>query len=641
MGGSVIAMVNAFRRIIFVIGLAVVIGSIMVTSAEDLPIIEIKEPSDGVTVYTDTIKVSGGANRGTDGVVVESVTVKGYLAKGTTSWSKDISLQLGQNEITAVATDRSGKCGMDTIYVTYIEPTPTPTNGPSPTTPTQSPPNGKADYSPAVSTPTPTLAPTPPPTGSISITTIPPGAEVYLDGSFAGNTSITLTLEDVTEGPHRVKVSKDGFCSSKTRIKHLCTGETKELIIKLEPLTGSIVVYSTPSGACVYVDGVAMNAITTCMLSEVVVGSHTIKLTKPDYFDVVKSVSVSDNNITCLHVNLTGCGYINISSNSPGANIYLDGNYTGETPKNISMVVVGNHTIKLTKLGYEDAIIRNVSVSVGRTHPVHVNLTECGYINISSDPPGANVSVDGNYMGKTPKNISTVAQGNHTIKLTKSDYFDVNNFVFVYAGKTSHLHVNLTGYGSINISSDPDGARVELDGNYMGVTPKNISKVFEGNHSIRLTKRNYKDVTEEIHVSAGNTISVSKPLSLKFWRGKEPWIPVYTALITAIATIILTFIGILYGLPFIRSKLEEKEKEKEEAKEKYLLFSVDPSYRQHLKEGDIDDKLKEVFEVNEESLTTEAKVSKIAEKQWKIVDGEMQYNIEDAKKRLDIYKKRR
>jgi hypothetical protein len=213
-------MVNGFRWMIFVIGLAVVIGSIMVTSAGSV-MIAIYSPSDGETVYTDKIAVFGGA-MGTDGAIVESVTVNGIFADGTTSWRKDISLQPGLNEITAVATDRSGNRAVATISVAYIEAPP--------------------------STPTPRLIPMP--TGSISITTTPSGAEIYWDGSFKGNTSITLEDE---VGYHKVKVSKEGF-HSVTRDIDLHKGITKKLNIELEPITGSIVVSSTPSGASVYLD---------------------------------------------------------------------------------------------------------------------------------------------------------------------------------------------------------------------------------------------------------------------------------------------------------------------------------------------------------------------------------------------------
>jgi hypothetical protein len=473
MGGSVIAMVNAFRWMVFVIGLTVVIGTIIVTSAGN-PEIEIDSPSDGDTVYTDTITVSGGAMSTEDAPVV-SVTVNGYPAEGTTSWRKVISLQPGLNTITAVAMDRSGNCDPATISVTYyIEPTTTHTNGPSPATPPTTTTISNGGYR-----PTPTPAPTP--TGSISITTKPSEAEIFWDGISKGDTPITL--EDIV-GNHKIEISKEGYRSENMNID-LYEGITKKLNIKLKPITGFIVVSSTPSGACVYLDGVDMEANTTCMLIEVVVGNHTIKLTKPDYFEVAKSVSVSDNNRTYLHVNLTGCGYINISSHPSGAKVYLDGNDTRETtPKNNCRVAVGNHTIKLTKFGYFNAT-ENVSVSVGRTPPVDVNLT---------------------------------------------------------------------GYGSLSIDSDPSGARVYLDGNYTEVTPLYLDKLDEGNHSIRLTKQSYKDVTQEIHVSAGNTIAVSKPLSLTFWGRKEPWIPVYIAIISAIVIIILAFIERNIIVAFIERK---------------------------------------------------------------------------------------
>jgi hypothetical protein len=402
MGGSVIAMVNAFRWMVFVIGLTVVIGTIIVTSAGN-PEIEIDSPSDGDTVYTDTITVSGGAMSTEDAPVV-SVTVNGYPAEGTTSWRKVISLQPGLNTITAVAMDRSGNCDPATISVTYyIEPTTTHTNGPSPATPPTTTTISNGGYR-----PTPTPAPTP--TGSISITTKPSEAEIFWDGISKGDTPITL--EDIV-GNHKIEISKEGYRSENMNID-LYEGITKKLNIKLKPITGFIVVSSTPSGACVYLDGVDMEANTTCMLIEVVVGNHTIKLTKPDYFEVAKS-----------------------------------------------------------------------AVSVGRTPPVDVNLT---------------------------------------------------------------------GYGSLSIDSDPSGARVYLDGNYTEVTPLYLDKLDEGNHSIRLTKQSYKDVTQEIHVSAGNTISVSKPLSLTFWGRKEPWIPVYIAIISAIVIIILAFIERNIIVAFIERK---------------------------------------------------------------------------------------
>jgi hypothetical protein len=429
----VIAMVNAFRWIIFVIGLAVVIGSIMVTSVGGLRI-EINSPSDGDTVSTDKTTVYGCAIMDPSGAVVESVIVTvndhPHLAYGTPSWHSElISLQPGRNEITAVAIDESGKSvTTPTIYVNY-EPNTTHTNGPSPATPPTTTTISNGGYR-------PTPAPTPTPTGSISITTKPSEAKIFWDGVFKGNT--TIALEDVI-GNHRVKISKEGFKNVTSRISlYEDMPITRHFV--LEPINGSIAVSSTPSGAIVYLDNDNMSVITPCMLN-VNVGEHTLKLTKSDYFDETENVSVSVDKIEYVHVNLTGYGSISISSNPDGAYVYLDNNYMNKTCE-LSEVVVGQHTIKLTKSGYFN-VTKNVSVSVGITHPVRINLTECCSISISTNPSGAKVYLDGNYKGETPKNISKVPQGNHSIEFKKLDYVSVTKNIQVSAGETTSVRVRL------------------------------------------------------------------------------------------------------------------------------------------------------------------------------------------------------
>jgi hypothetical protein len=329
--------------------------------------------------------------------------------------------------------------------VTYIASTPSPALTTPTPLPTAIPTGGPRP------TPRPIPAPTPMPTGSISITTTPSGAEVYLDNSDSSKGITPITLEDVTVGHHKVKVIKEGYRSETRSNIYLGAGITKELDITLEPITGSIFVSSTPSGASVYLDDVDMNKITPCMLSEVVVGQHTIKLTKSDFFDTITTVSVSVGETLHLHENLAGYGSLNISSDPSGAKVYLDGSHTGETPQNIS-TVVGNHTIKLTKSDYDDEI-KNVSLSVGETLHLHENLTGYGSLSISSIPYGANVSVDGNYTGKTPLLISKVVEGLHLIKLTKQDYADVETMIHVSAGMEKSLDVTLPVQGAVNIST--------------------------------------------------------------------------------------------------------------------------------------------------------------------------------------------
>ena len=273
--------------------------------------------------------------------------------------------------------------------------------------------------------------------------------------------------------------------------------------------------------------------------------------------------------------------------------------------------------------------------------------------------------LDGDYTGKTPTNISKVALGNHTIKLTKSGYDDVIKNVSVSVGETLSLHVKITGYGSLRICSYPSRAKVYLDGNYTGEAPLEIDKVVVGSHSLRLTKPYiYEDVEDVIDVSAGNLTKVHKSLSLK-------WL--LPLLVGVVSTSAVTFaFWALYKHFFpkeavpqskfgrkrrVNRALNPKRSEifsaksncgtasklsniLRRSKKKDFLFSLDPSNREHLEEGDVNDELKKVFEKEKQSLPPGAKVSIIDEKHWEIVDGKKQYSVEDKGERLNIYKKR-
>lgn len=63
---------------------------------------------------------------------------------------------------------------------------------------------------------------------------------------------------------------------------------------------------------------------------------------------------------------------IYISSNPSGANIYIDGIYKGETPKMISNVSIGRHTLKLTKIFHK--IYSNNTIIYQNNNPIQINL---------------------------------------------------------------------------------------------------------------------------------------------------------------------------------------------------------------------------------------------------------------------------
>jgi len=204
--------------------------------------------------------------------------------------------------------------------------------------------------------------------GSISMSSSPSRAKVYIDGSYKGTTPL---LRDIEEGQHTIKLTKEYYYDAEEKVS-VKIGETTYVSKTLRGY-GFVSVDSKPSGAKVYLDG-DHKGETPLSLSKVVVGSHTIKLTKPYYDDVTKTVSVSVGKTTHVYESLLGRGAIKISSEPVGANAYLDGIYKGITPLFLDNIKEGNYEITLTKSGYAN-VTKTIQVSVGKTIQVSETLS--------------------------------------------------------------------------------------------------------------------------------------------------------------------------------------------------------------------------------------------------------------------------
>jgi len=212
-------------------------------------------------------------------------------------------------------------------------------------------------------------------------------------------------------------------------------------------------------------------------------------------------------------------GSIHVTSTPSGADIDLDGSHEGTTPKTISGVPVGSHTIKVTASGYED-YNRRVTVTDGETETVNAILDKkTGAIYVSSSPSEAYISLDGINKGRTPMTIHNVKEGSHTIKITASGYEDYNRRVTVTAGDTEDVIANLVKQtGAIYVSSTPTGANIYLDKVYQGRTPLRIDNVGLGSHTIKINKTFYSASYTRVTVTAGDTVDVSvtlKPIPIR------------------------------------------------------------------------------------------------------------------------------
>jgi len=196
---------------------------------------------------------------------------------------------------------------------------------------------------------------TTPKTGTLSISSTPTGAKVYVNNQYKGITPLTLTLN---EGNYSVKLSKENYEDStqSVTVKANQTGQvsiTLKEIPSPKPKTGNLSVSSIPAGAQVYVNG-TYKGLTPITINNLNPGTYSIQLKLDGYKIVYGSVVVSADDTKYYSETLTLLtGTLSISSDPSGANVYINGDYKGTTPLNLTLAP-GNYTVKLTKEGYED-----------------------------------------------------------------------------------------------------------------------------------------------------------------------------------------------------------------------------------------------------------------------------------------------
>jgi len=67
-----------------------------------------------------------------------------------------------------------------------------------------------------------------------------------------------------------------------------------------------------------------------------------------------------------------------------------------------------------------------------------------GVLSVASDPAGASVYVDGQFVGATPITLSQLSAGDHRLRVAKGGFLENGRIVRIAAGRTSDVAVKLT-----------------------------------------------------------------------------------------------------------------------------------------------------------------------------------------------------
>ena len=330
------------------------------------------------------------------------------------------------------------------------------------------------------------------------VTADQPNAAVYIDDVFEGEQFAQKSFMAGEKHSWRIECELYHTESGEAVIPDK-VGENVTIEKKLRPAFGYLNVTSSPeSGAIVYVDGkkVGVTPFTTDKLAS---GEHKVRVMKEMYSAVEKTFTVTDGNTTQALMTMSA-NFVNVTVTTDSeSDIYVDNESKGKGSWS-GRLSDGNHAFEARKASHRNSV-ENIKLTLGKNESIVIpNPTPIyGTIDISTNPIGANIIIDGKNFGTTPRVLTNVLVGTHELKLEKSGCAPVTKTITLDDKNKLTINEKLQTGREISISTDKSGDQIYVDGNYLGTSPMTTILSF-GEHEVKAL-RDDKGVSRKILVA--------------------------------------------------------------------------------------------------------------------------------------------
>ena len=246
-------------------------------------------------------------------------------------------------------------------------------------------------------------------------------------------------------------------------------------------------------------------------------GKYDYQVRLENYHTYSGSVVVADpDNTHKVVVNLSpNFGWIEIKGDDVlnDASVYIDNALAGKVPFRSVALKSGKHSVRIVKKLY-DEYSETVTVTDNQT----VSLSPA----LSANFAEVTLKVDADaeiWVNNEKKGIRTwtgvLGSGMYRIECKQESHettVTTKEIVPKMHGQTLTLATPRPIYGSLNVVSTPNFAKIYLDGHLEGETPKFIREVIIGTHSLRLEKEGCATLNKTITIAQGETLEVQEKL---------------------------------------------------------------------------------------------------------------------------------
>lgn len=245
-------------------------------------------------------------------------------------------------------------------------------------------------------------------------------------------------------------------------------------------------------GAQVYVDGTKIGN-TPVENFELLPGMHNIEIRSGNYqhFQTDINVRGCDKFQQLNTALIPGWSDITISSVPLDAKVLIDGKPFGKTPLNIQMLP-GSYLLEISSENFKTYKHR---LNVKPNEPQEIKDIRLqpadGKLAIKTVPSGADILIDGNFIGQTPLTVDLSPDKQHAVQISKAGYEKTNRNIKLASAASKQLHVDLKPRkGIVRLSVEPPDAELIVDGKSWGGVPKKLNLIAV-EHKLEFNKKGY------------------------------------------------------------------------------------------------------------------------------------------------------
>lgn len=342
--------------------------------------------------------------------------------------------------------------------------------------------------------------------GDLAVSVQPVEAEVYLDDQYLGKASLKepLKVENLLEGTYSLRVLASGYSNYIEAIA-ITPKIRREVQVAMKSLPGALKLVSEPQGATVRVNNMEMGK-TPMQIDTVAEGQYRVVYELAGFQALDRQVEVrSGQQSEVKGVLKVKPGSLSVTSEPPGAEVYVNDARMGQTPMVVQNVVPGTVSIRVEKAQF--SVLRDViTVKPGAQSVFAAPLQRLtGRLTVVADIDSVGVRIR-DMSGRpieerlTPFHKLELNIGDYELELTRPLFVSQIRRISIRDDDEVRLEPKMKERSArLSVVSGETTADVWVDGNYLGKAAGAKVELPKGKHTV-VTAGFFGDTRTEIEL---------------------------------------------------------------------------------------------------------------------------------------------